>query len=380
MTYARARLWLGISGVGSLVVLAATMLVIGLPQTFLSTAETPLVGDITQMAAVVLTFVLWLLPFDVLGGFVLPKGYGKTQMSLTAWLQRYLPAVAIQTILFSAFGVLILAMSRKFGLVGSITAVTLGFVSSALLRSLIIQMQRVKHPRTGQKLVDALALIQSWEVFVPKTVVVHHEDVGFTGGILGWGKWARIVIPMSWLRFSNEQLAMAIARRALAIETGSYRRGITAALLWNLSGFLICSLMPGSTLTTVAGLATTICWFTLWTFVGLLTLPTLSRRASLEIDQTLRERGAPSDWILRTAFSMDQLQDAEPERPAFVEAIFHPIPSVARRRASELGNGLSAWNVARTTLFFSWGCLGLLARAVHCNIGRPELWTMLPSD
>ncbi len=38
------------------------------------------------------------------------------------------------------------------------------------------------------------------------------------------------------------------------------------------------------------------------------------------------------------------------------------------------------WNVARTTLFLSWACGGFLARAVHCNIGRPELWVLFPTD
>ncbi len=31
-------------------------------------------------------------------------------------------------------------------------------------------------------------------------------------------------------------------------------------------------------------------------------------------------------------------------------------------------------------LFLSWAGLGGLARAVHCNIGRPSVWVMLPGD
>ena len=127
-------------------------------------------------------------------------------------------------------------------------------------------------------------------------------------------------------------------------------------------------------------MVTTICWFTLWSFAGLLILPTISRNASFEIDQLLTQRNAPSDWIIGTTFAMDQLQDGEPERSALIETIFHPIPSVARRVKSPPVGGFTAWQVARTTLFFSWACLGFLSRAVHCNVGRPELWTMLPSD
>ncbi|WP_146526280.1 hypothetical protein [Novipirellula artificiosorum] len=39
-----------------------------------------------------------------------------------------------------------------------------------------------------------------------------------------------------------------------------------------------------------------------------------------------------------------------------------------------------AWHAARMTLFVSWACMGMLVRAVHCNVGRPELWVMLPTD
>jgi hypothetical protein len=79
---------------------------------------------------------------------------------------------------------------------------------------------------------------------------------------------------------------------------------------------------------------------------------------------------------------IDHLQDDEPTRPAGVEAIFHPIPSVsARLRAFATERPTTgAWNAARYALYLSWPCLGFLSRAVHCNSGRPELWAMLPVD
>jgi hypothetical protein len=209
---------------------------------------------------------------------------------------------------------------------------------------------------------------------------VKHKDRGFTGGIIGFGKHAQIVIPEAWLSFDREQLAAAIARRAVAINSGSYTTGLLFAFVWNACGFLLCSLIPGAELVSVAGLVTTVCGFTLWSFLGLLTLPTLSRNASLKIDQQLTKQGMPSELIRSAAFTMDQLQDGEPERPQFIEAIFHPVPNVTSRNRTEPVGGLAAWNVARTTLFFSWACLGFLSRSVHCNVGRPELWTMLPTD
>ena len=71
------------------------------------------------------------------------------------------------------------------------------------------------------------------------------------------------------------------------------------------------------------------------------------------------------------------------KRAPAVEAIFHPIPSPARRSEEiERGHnrGAGAWHAARMALYLSWACFGLLGRAVHCNCGRPELWVMLPAD
>lgn len=68
------------------------------------------------------------------------------------------------------------------------------------------------------------------------------------------------------------------------------------------------------------------------------------------------------------------------DRP-WVEAIFYPIPSAARRieslaspvRRPVLGD------LARSQLYYSLAGLTLLGRSVHCNVGRPALWVFPPS-
>ena len=380
MTYARARLWLGITGVGSLVTLSALALFFQWPSN-LSTADQGLSWvQLSQLASFAGLFMLWLIPFDFLGGFWLPKKFGKSQDSFAAWMSRYVPAVLGQASLFVLFGSLILLLSQLFGTIGGVLAITGGVGICLLVRNQWVVRREVRSEKLDDKLTDAIALIQAWRIFVPETLVVRHSDIGFTGGIIGVGKFARIVIPESWLEFPTKQLAAAIARRAIAIESGSYRRGLAIAFAWNVAGFLLCTLIPGAGLTSVASLISTICGFTLWSFLGLLVLPTVSRNASLQIDQSLVELGVAKSVIFQTANQMDQLQDGEPERPALIETIFHPVPNVASRNVSRPVNGLKAWNVARTTLFFSWPCFGFLSRAVHCNVGRPELWTMLPTD
>jgi hypothetical protein len=36
--------------------------------------------------------------------------------------------------------------------------------------------------------------------------------------------------------------------------------------------------------------------------------------------------------------------------------------------------------LARHALWLGWGTLSPISRAVHCNVGRPALWAMLPGD
>jgi hypothetical protein len=118
--------------------------------------------------------------------------------------------------------------------------------------------------------------------------------------------------------------------------------------------------------------------------VGLLILPTPSRAATRRADARLVSELEENDRRLfaATLGTLDRLQDDEPERPASVESIFHPIPSLeSRRRAlDEPSPGLAPWHVARTAIYLSIAGMNPLHRLVHCNVGRPELWVFLPAD
>jgi len=381
MTYARARLWLGISGVGSLVVMATLALSYELPSSLLATSQQFSWTDVGQIIAVAFALNLWMTPFDYLGGYHFPRKFKKSSESFTHWGTKYIAAVIGQSALLVSFAVSILVAGQSWGLLGGLLAICGSVFVCLTTRSQLMRLKQIESKKATKLIVDALELVQSWKVSVPKTMIVKHHDVGFTGGIIGLGNKARIVVPEAWLHsMSKQQLASAIAGRAVAITSGSYTCGLLLAFLWNVIGFVLCCSHPTAGLTSVAALVTTFCWFTLWSFVGLLILPTVSRNASLKIDQTLIEQGTPTDLIFETAYSQDKMQDDEPDRPKLIEAIFHPIPSVSSRNQNSSRSAVGAWNVARTTLFFSWACFGVLSRAVHCNVGRPELWTMLPTD
>ena len=246
MTYARARLWLGITGVGSLVTLSAIALIYQWPETFSPADHEFSYTQFSQLASFAGLFMLWLVPFDFLGGFWLPKKFGKSQDSFAAWLSRYIPAVLGQAGLFVLFGGLILLLSQLFGTIGGLLAITGGVGICLLVRNQWVVRRKVRSSEIDGKLTDAIAAIQAWQIYVPKTLVVRHSDIGFTGGIIGIGNRARIVIPESWLKFSTAQLAAAIARRAIAIDSGSYRRGLVVAFLWNIVGFMLCTQLPGA--------------------------------------------------------------------------------------------------------------------------------------
>ena len=91
MTYARARLWLGIGGVGTAVVIASAKLVGQVPRGVLPDTEVWRTADMGALVAFVLGFVLLMLPFDFLGGYLLPRRYGRTASNFfafpaTGWL------------------------------------------------------------------------------------------------------------------------------------------------------------------------------------------------------------------------------------------------------------------------------------------------------
>lgn len=381
MTYARTRLWLGVTGVGSLVVLSSIALIYQLPGLILSKSDFAWPSSGIELFCVVAFLAMWLFPLDVLGGYLMPNRFKRSEQTFWQWFKGYWAGVVLQTLVYVSTAFLILFAGQSGGLPAVVAVMVVATMVWAAIRDHRMLRRKIDTPNVISKLQDAVVLIQSWQIYVPRTIVVDHADEGFTGGIMGVGKHTTIVIPKLWTKkLSANELAVAIARRATAVNRGSYFYGLAFACTWNIIGFMLCTLLPGADVVTVAGLVTTACGFTLWSFLGLLILPTVSRSASLQVDGVLRENGAATNIIENTAFEMDRLQDGEPHRSKIIEAIFHPIPNVSSRGLAPPSNSVAAWNVARMALLQSWMCFGFLSRSVHCNVGRPELWTMLPSD
>lgn len=392
MIYARARLWLGISGVGFWVLLALIFLWLGLPARLFGSPAQSVLTDIQALAAVLGAYILLSAPFDWLGGYALPHRFQRPAPKLGKFLSGWLRGVMVQGVVLFGIGLILLAAGRaggRFGALGAVAGLMLallwmqGGLAQLIggLRATVIDLSRYE------------TILSAWDIRLPKTVIFDGNDPAFVGGLVGLPGGERLVLPAIWLREINgvvrfgglphDAVALQIARRVGVLERGSRWRGVALALSWNLLGFALALWLPGAGATTVAELVTTACGFTLWSFVGLLMLPSLSRPGVFEGDHFALEKGVSVPLLERTVTALDKWQDDEPARQPTIETIFHPIPSVSRR-LNFIAQGerapRGAWQAARIALFLSWGGWGFLSRAVHCNSGRPELWALFPGD
>ncbi len=207
------------------------------------------------------------------------------------------------------------------------------------------------------------------------------SDPSFVGGVVGLPGLDRTVLSAAW---DEETVRIQTVRREAVRRSGSRALGVAVALLFDLAGLTVALLATSASATSVAGMATLSLWTTLWSFLGLLVLPSLSRRAVVAADRAAAEGGVDSGELVRALRRLDAEQEDEPRRDRIVETVFHPVPSLERRLAAiDAARGPSLpqpWHTARMALFLSWASLGLLSRAVHCNCGRPALWALFPGD
>jgi hypothetical protein len=354
----------GITGVGVWVLIAAAFLTIGGPDR-LPTADAAAGTQALLLVGVLVAYVAVSLPFDLMGGLVLPRRHGRPTPTTGRYLVAWARGVSVQAVVMAGSATAIVLVGRAWG--DAAAVLTVAVIATA------IAVGRLPLAR----LVASLGAPRTWRES-PRVAAVAASDIGFTGGITGAGR--RIVVPAAWTRALGEGLAIEVVRRR-AIAGAGYWLGIAVALAWTVAGVALAMALPGGGAAGMGEVVTTGAWFTLWSFVGLLVLPMVSRPAVHQADAAAAEMFPPTA-VAALIRALDALQDDEPERSGVVEAIFHPIPGAAGRiaRLGAAARGPRPWNVARMALPMSWCCMGLLGRAVHCNAGRPELWVMLPTD
>jgi hypothetical protein len=374
--YGRARLWLGISAVGTMVTLSTLALALGIPSSLVPANDASFVMQLTGLLGFLVIYMLIQLPFDFMGGYWLPKRFDRTHQSLSGYVTSLARGVMVHGSLLLATATLIMLVGKYAGIAGT---VAIGLAISLLLLRFRLQIASLMSPLT---LVGADT---EKEPAAQRLEVISAEsaDEGFTGGIVGVLRPRFHLLPMKWREvLGADGYSLAANRRSLAIKTGSWWRGRLVALLFTAVGLLVSSLLVGSSqLGSAWGTIQLSLWFSLWSFLGLLTLPTLSRRGVIEIDERAQAEGYPASVLRTNTERLDRLQDGEPARPSLVETIFHPVPSVENRLEGPRSHHVVGfWDAARTTIYLSIAGLGLLGRAVHCNCGRPSLWVFLPTD
>ena len=368
MTPGKARLWTGIGGVGTLVVLAVTLLAMDVPHAVLPTTSD---GPLWEYLAILMFLILAaasLLPFDFIGGVVIPAAYETRPPKFTSWLKQWARSVNVQLLFFSISLFCYLQIGREIG------AAWLIALFAVMQVALVAGQEFIWQIMTSRKSDNSANSL---------TQFVRHSDPRFAGGITGLPGFESILIPDDWRTgLRPSWLKMLVKRRHAALQSGGRLRGILAAILWNMSSFTAALVASGTTMNSVADLVTAFLWFLLFSFVGLLVLPAVNRRGVFALDRHLAGEVSITEFE-QAIREVDQLTERDPMRSVSAESVFQPIPCPERRsRAlSEAGSAeVTAWNVARTALFLSWAFGGPLARAVHCNVGRPELWAMMPAD
>lgn len=383
MTYARQRLWLGIIGVGTTVLVCAAAVTFDLPHRLI-----PQLADQTFTRALVCIALSWmlhaalLLPVDIAGGvFVVREKPG-----VLRWLASWLRGVTVQWVWFALATGLLLRSAQQFGTTAALLVFLLlqvVLLSRQGLMAWLVGGVTLQTPSTALQAAATDAGIAAARVRMADA-----DDPSFVGAWTG-ADAQRLWVPARWVeQLSPDELRVALTRRAGVKALGLRRRGLLVALAWNTIGFALAASAPRSDLVTAAGFVTVVAWFTLWSFVGVLVLPSLSRPAVITADRWAR-RSHEAAVVARTITQLDQWQDDEAQRGKRVETIFHPVPSRSTRlRAlADTGSGADepmdvagAWHATRMMLYLSWAGLGGLARAVHCNVGRPAVWVMLPGD
>lgn len=366
--YGRMRLMLGISAVGTVVTACMVALLTGLP------ARIDAAGGSYGTVAMFFVVAAGLhLGFDTLGGYVFPKIVGRRHPDAGRFAFSLARGVAIHTAALVLIGLAMLGATQTVGRWG------FGLVGIGAMLLLLLTRPFLAWAMAGVRLRDSTS---------PDGIrYASSKDEGFTGGVLGVVSVGAVVLPMAWREVLPERLLAVVAqRRRLAATSGAWTRGRVVAIGFTALGQLIAALaVPSGMVGDSGGVIVFSLVFTLWSFAGLLLLPTLSRSASRSLDRAAVSGGARPDELVMAARMLDRLQDDEPRRPGWIERIFHPIPSVTARDAwisSDANRPLrsGAWDVARTSIFLSWSGLGLLSRSVHCNCGRPDLWVFLPLE
>ncbi|WNJ21109.1 hypothetical protein [Pontibacter sp. G13] len=368
MNYAQAKITLGAIQMGFLLTLSALFVVFDFGSQLDLWA-----GSLSMPVAwalLIVGFVLVSLPFDLIGGYILPHKFGRTTETLGEWVIGMLRGVGVQGFYFFIQG---LILSWIGGWLGPWGAVGWVAISMILLTGLQFYIARLVYGFEWR-----MESHQGrWVYFFDS------QDRAFSGGVCGFPGKESIVIPEYWVqRFPAAVTKMMITRRIGAIQSGSHGRGIGVAYIVNLLAFTGAVFLSPLPLTTLGGLVATVCIFAGFSALAMVGLiPWLSRKGVFEIDRWVYYKRVDID-ALRESFDLTHRLQEDMGGKSPVAAVLTSVPTQSMRQAYLQSQApvKGAWQASRHAIFTSWAGINLLARASYLNQGRPALWVFLPGD
>ena len=386
MNYAKARLLTGVTGVGFWVVISTVLLLFPQLLTSVLLSVTKLPQQLLAAALFIGLWVLTMMPFDVVGGYYLPTKFKRSTQPFSVFLARWFSATLKQAIvLFLGFAVLIV-LTNQLGVWGYLVAFIVNTVMLIISQSRLFQwIGAIEQSKIDHS--ERLSTTASTQV---NLIIYAHEDVGATGGLTFGGSKPTLFLPKKWFESLDTSLLQLWANRKTAIlQSGLYQAGLVKALLFSGLGWVVCLGFTHVSGYSFADHLTMIFSYTLWCFLGTLVLPSLSKTAIFRADKQV-VTPENKNHLIKLMTQLDQWQDDEPSRSVWIERIFHPLASVESRtlaleavhysdKTPSIGL-FEGWNIARTSLYLSWAGFSLLHRSVHCNVGRPQLWVLLPTE
>lgn len=334
-------------------------------------------------ASICLLITLVQAPFDLWGGYVLVTRHQHWDLRPGAWFGQWIFGATVSTALLFSCGALLMTALTLFGTLGAfVTATALTTVLVAAQRALAVATGHL-HPRTASPRV--LRLSDRAGIDPTRISVLESADPSFIGGWVGLPGSDTLVIPQRWVSsLTNDALHAALVRRQVAHKSGRRWRGVLAAAAFNIAGLgVVLTALHGTETGSLTTLVSLMAGTTIWSFLGLLSLPQFSRRAVLEVDRETLSFTSQAR-LENLIYTLDRDQENESQRTPLTEYIFHPVPTpetrVAAIQASPAPPQLSPYRVTRMALYTGVACGSVLGRSVHCNIGRPNLWVLYPGD
>ena len=385
MTYARARLWLGMSGMASLIGLTLLALLLRLPA-LLPTQPTHFSLELQSLLLVALVYALIQLPFDLFGGYILPHEYGDNPPAFLDFWLKWGRGVAVQSIIFVLAALVLMFVGR------SLSFLPFVFTAGLLMFLLVLVQKNVAQwvaglPLVSHDLTPQAAQLDQWGLNLPDILVVESETRAFTGGIVGLPGSDEVIVPAGWFRdLSPDVLAFHLARRAEAIQAGGRRRGVWVALILNLIGLVLTSILLADRihLGSVSGVVTIGLGMTVWSFIAIVAMARPTRAAIHTLDRYLGVLGLETSQVETALSALEERQGDEAATTYALLGESYDTPTVPARLAalgeSGFGTDRTAWHAGRTLLYLSWVGMGFLGRALPAQLGRPELWALPPVE